>query len=81
MQTELVPYTEGDDDFDAFVARPDGAGPRPAVLVCHAYGGRDAFAEEKAQKLAELGYVGAAIDLYGIGKRGKDRASSDRTAW
>jgi len=76
MKTEIVPYSEGDDAFDAFVARPDGAGPRPAVLVCHAYGGREEFAEEKARKLAELGYFGAAIDLYGVGKRGKDRASS-----
>lgn len=76
MTTEIIPYTEGDDAFDAFIARPKGAGPHPAVLVCHAFGGRDAFAEDKAKKLAELGYIGAAIDLYGVGKRGTDRASS-----
>jgi dienelactone hydrolase len=77
MQTELIPYTEGADAFDAYVAHPDAAGPRPGVLVCHMYGGRGAFVEERARKLAELGYVGAAIDLYGIGKRGTDRASSN----
>lgn len=76
MQSELVPYTEGGDAFDAFVVRPAQAGPRPAVLVCHAFGGRDDFAEGRATRLAELGYVGAAIDLYGVGRRGKDRASS-----
>ena len=76
MKTETIPYTEGDDAFDAFVAYPDGDGPHPAVLVCHAWGGRDAFAEEKAQKLAELGYVGAAIDVYGVGKRGSDKESN-----
>jgi dienelactone hydrolase len=76
MTTEIVPYTEGGDAFDVFVARPEGKGPHPAVLVCHAYGGRDAFAEQKARQLAELGYVGAAVDLYGVGKRGTDRASS-----
>jgi dienelactone hydrolase len=76
MTSEILPYTEGDDAFDAFLARPGGVGPHPAVLVCHAFGGRDAFAEEKAKKLAELGYIGAAIDLYGVGKRGTDRASS-----
>ncbi len=76
MKTELVRYTEGDDAFDAFVAYPDGAGPHPAVLVCHAFSGRDDFAEDKARKLAELGYVGAAIDVYGIGKRATDRASA-----
>jgi dienelactone hydrolase len=77
MRTELVPYREGDDAFDAFIAYPeDVKEPRPAVLVIHAFGGRDDFAENKARKLAELGYVGAAIDLYGVGKRGTDRASS-----
>lgn len=76
MNTELIPYSEGSDSFDAFVARPDAGAPRPTVLVCHAWGGRDEFAESKARALAELGYVGAAIDLYGIGERGTDKASS-----
>jgi dienelactone hydrolase len=75
MTTELIPYAEGDQAFDAYVARPEGAGPHPLVMICHAWGGRDAFAEGKARALAELGYVGAAIDLYGIGKRGTDTAS------
>ncbi|MEZ4339501.1 MAG: dienelactone hydrolase family protein [Sandaracinaceae bacterium] len=75
MKTEKIPYTEGADAFDAFLARPADPGDHPAVLVFHAFGGRDDFAEAKAKKLAELGYVGAAIDLYGLGKRGTDRAS------
>jgi dienelactone hydrolase len=74
--TERIDYTEGEDRFDAILARPEIPGPRPAVLVCHAYRGRDAFAEGKARDLAGLGYVGAAIDLYGVGRRGTDRASS-----
>ena len=76
MQERLISYKEGDDEFDAFVATPDGGGDKPAVLVCHAWGGRDAFAEDKARKLAELGYVGAAIDIYGVGVRGTDNESS-----
>lgn len=75
MPSELIPYREGEDEFDAFVARPDRPGHHPAVLVCHAWGGRDSFAEDRARALAELGYVGAAIDLYGLGKRGTDTAS------
>lgn len=50
-------------------------GPRPGVLVSHAWGGRDAFADSKASALAELGYVGFALDLYGQGVRGTDRDS------
>ncbi|MCB9594199.1 MAG: dienelactone hydrolase family protein [Sandaracinaceae bacterium] len=76
MSMEKVQYTEGGDAFDAVIVRPEGPGPHPTVLVCHAFGGRDDFAEAKAAALAKLGYVGAAIDLYGLGKRGTDRASS-----
>lgn len=76
MHTELLPYRDGDDVFDAFVARPEATGPSPAVLVFHAFGGRDAFAEDKARRLAELGYLGAAVDLYGVGVRGTDRKTS-----
>lgn len=40
---------------------------RPGVLVAHAWRGQDLFAREKAKKLAQLGYVGFAVDLYGNG--------------
>lgn len=77
MPTEVLPYHEGDEAFDAVIARPAGHGPHPAVLVCHAWGGRDALMEARASRLAELGYIGAAIDVYGVGKRGVDVASSE----
>jgi dienelactone hydrolase len=70
----LIEYGGGSDVFEGFLAWDDAApGPRPGVLVSHAWGGRDAFAEGKASALAELGYVGFALDLYGKGVRGKDR--------
>lgn len=77
VHTRQITYTEGGEGFDAFIAHPPGTGPHPALLVCHAWGGRDEFAEDKARQLAELGYLGAAIDLYGVGKRGHDKASSE----
>lgn len=72
---ETVTYRDGDDVFDAVIVRPDAPGPRPAVLVCPTWAGRDAAMEARAARLAELGYIGAAIDLYGVGKRGTDPAS------
>jgi dienelactone hydrolase len=75
---ETIAYECGAATFDVAVARPPGGGPHPGVLVFHAWEGRDAFAELKARKLAELGYVGAAVDLYGLGERGTDRESSQR---
>lgn len=49
-------------------------GQRPAVLVSHAWGGRDGFALDKAKQLAELGYVGFALDMYGAGVLGETTA-------
>ena len=73
---ETIAYAVDGDAFDAVIAYPEGPGPHPAVLVCHAWGGRDGFAEARASQLTEMGYVGAAIDVYGVGKRGHDQASS-----
>lgn len=42
--------------------------PLPAIIVVHAFQGQDHFAREKAQELAQMGYIGFAADLYGDGK-------------
>lgn len=75
--TETIQYSIDDEAFDAFVARPDGPGPHPAVLVVHAWEGRGDHEQDSARRLAEMGYVGVAVDLYGIGKRGSDPASCE----
>jgi dienelactone hydrolase len=41
-------------------------------LVSHAWGGRSEFEENKADTLAELGYAGFALDLYGKGVLGSN---------
>jgi dienelactone hydrolase len=66
--TNTVTYLDGDVVLEAFFAFDDALeGRRPAVLISHAWGGRDSFVAEKAKKLAELGYVGFALDMYGKG--------------
>ncbi len=60
-------------EMDAYLVAPTAAGPHPAVLIAHAWGGRHPFEEERARALAELGYVGIAIDLYGKGNRGNSQ--------
>jgi dienelactone hydrolase len=69
METSTLEYRDGDDVFEGFVATPDRAGPLPAVLIAHAWRGRDAFADDRAKRIAELGYLGVAIDYYGKGRR------------
>lgn len=66
-----VIYMDGEAVLEGFFAFDDGvSGCRPAVLICHAWGGRDGFVAEKARKLARLGYVGFALDMYGKGVKG-----------
>ncbi len=48
--------------------------PRPAVLIVHDWSGRNAFACQKADMLAQLGYIGFAIDMYGDGCLGETTA-------
>jgi dienelactone hydrolase len=71
IQTRTIEYIHTDVRLEALLVYDDAVGgPRPAVLVCHTWAGRDEFACGKARKLAELGYVGFALDMYGDGKVG-----------
>ncbi|HEY0964143.1 MAG TPA: dienelactone hydrolase family protein [Pseudomonadales bacterium] len=71
MPTKYLEYRDGDTTLEAYVALPAARGKAPAVLVSHAWAGRSAFECDKADRLAELGYVGIAIDNYGKGVLGK----------
>ena len=69
--SNTVGYLDDDVLLEAFFAFDDSlSGRRPAVLINHTWVGRDDFVAEKAVKLAELGYVGFAVDMYGKGVLG-----------
>ncbi len=69
--TNTVSYMDGDVLLEAFFAFDDAITTRrPAVLISHAWAGRDEFVADKARKLAEIGYVGFALDMYGKGVLG-----------
>jgi dienelactone hydrolase len=71
MKTDYVDYADGSVTCEGYAAYDDAEkGRRPGVLVSHAWGGQNHFERDKADKLASLGYVGFALDLYGKGKRG-----------
>jgi dienelactone hydrolase len=70
MRTTELDYQEGTQALRGFVATPDADGSRPVVLVFHAWRGHDEFVREEARKLAELGFIGFAVDMYGAGKLG-----------
>ena len=71
IQTRLVEYVDKDSVLEGMLVWDDEfRGPRPGVLVSHAWSGRSDYEEGKARRLAELGYVAFALDLYGKGVRG-----------
>ena len=70
METTFTDYADGTLACEAYVAHdPAVRGPRPVVLVFHAWGGQDDFARAKAEHLARLGYLAVCVDMYGKGVR------------
>lgn len=73
LKTEYLEYRDGDTVLEAYVAyNEDAQEPLPCVLVAHDWSGRREYACAGAEKMAELGYVGFAVDIYGKGVFGKD---------
>jgi dienelactone hydrolase len=79
LQSKKVEYLDGDvllEGYCAYEERSDRSAhtlKKPAVLVVHDWSGKNDFACHKADKLAELGYVGFALDMYGKGKTGQTK--------
>ncbi|EKD70695.1 MAG: carboxymethylenebutenolidase [uncultured bacterium] len=72
LKTKAIEYRDGDVLLEGFCAYPQKTENKlPVVLVVHDWSGRNDFANQKAIKLAELGYIGFALDMYGKGKLGK----------
>ncbi|HTU68134.1 MAG TPA: dienelactone hydrolase family protein [Steroidobacteraceae bacterium] len=77
MREQFVEYRDGDALLEGFLCFDESQpGPRPTVLLNHAYGGRDEFVIRKARRLAWSGYACFALDNYGKGIRGNTPAES-----
>ncbi len=69
IRTEEITYTADGVEMKGYIAwDADKDGPRPAVLVVHEWWGCNEYAQRRARMLAEAGYTGMAIDLYGDGR-------------
>lgn len=68
LVTKTVEYRQDGTVMQGFLAYDDGfKGKRPGVLVVHEWWGLNDFAKQIAEKLAGLGYVALAADMYGGG--------------
>ncbi|MHB1327460.1 MAG: dienelactone hydrolase family protein [Gemmatimonadales bacterium] len=69
IQTREVEYQHGGTTLKGFIAydaaRTD---QRPGVLVVHEWWGHNEHARNQARRLAEAGYVGFAVDMFGDGR-------------
>lgn len=71
IREQIVEYGDADAACKGFLAYDDTRpGPLPAILISHAWGGRETFFDDKARELARLGYAGFALDMYGGGRCG-----------
>jgi dienelactone hydrolase len=91
VKTKPVEYEYGGVKLKGLLAWDDAVkGKRPGVLVVHEWWGLNSHAKERAEKLAGLGYVAFACDMYGDGqvtdhpKKASEMASAVRAnlkAW
>lgn len=66
MHTEYIEYQDKDAALEGYLAyEPANGETLPTIIIAHAWRGRDEFVCQKAEALAQLGYVGFALDLYG----------------
>jgi dienelactone hydrolase len=65
MQTRDVDYRCEEANLRGYLACNESTAPRPGVLVFHEGLGLGDFAMERARRLAGLGYVALAADMFG----------------
>lgn len=72
MITKTIDYQDGNTALEGYLACHETGKPKPAVLVAHDWSGRREMACKGAERIAGMGYVGFALDMYGKGIFGAD---------
>jgi len=69
IKEENVTYTVDGTNLKGYIVYDQNQkGKRPAVLVVHEWWGLTDYPKMRARKLAELGYIAMAVDIFGDGK-------------
>ncbi len=70
LKAETIVYTQGQQEFEGYVVYPkQSKGKLPAVLLIHNWIGVSEETKSQAQRIAALGYLVFAADIYGKGVR------------
>lgn len=75
---EEISHAAAGVNYRHVIVRPAADGPHPAVLIFPQWSGRSPEEEKQAGRLADLGYVGIACDLYGEGRRGSSQDENQK---
>jgi carboxymethylenebutenolidase len=76
---KMVTYPSGSEMVSGYVALPEGAGRKPAIILVQEWWGLNDFMKGKADEFAKKGYVALAPDLY-RGKVAKDPDTAHQLA-
>ena len=68
-----ITYPSGTETVTGYVALPEGAGRKPAIIVIQEWWGLNDFIRGKSDEFSRKGYVALAVDLY----RGKVATDPD----
>ena len=69
VKGEQVNYTSDSLNMKGYVAfNENSEEKRPGIIVVHEWWGHNDYVRQRADMLAELGYVAMAVDMYGDGK-------------
>jgi len=66
MDEQPIDYEADGLAFTGYLVDGSGGNPAPAILVIHEGGGLGRHTRERAARLAELGHVAFAMDLFGL---------------
>lgn len=70
ISTDVHAFPSGASRLEAYLARPSGPGPLPAVVIIHELWGLNDNMRDIARRFAAEGYVALAVDLFA----GRNRA-------
>ena len=81
LKEENVTYADNGVTMDGYlVYDANKQGKRPGILVVHEWWGLNDYPKMRARKLAELGYVALAVDMYGGGKIAENPGDAGKMA-
>lgn len=81
IKIEQIEYVLADTTYEGYIAYDETInGKRPVVMVVHEWFGIGPYSKKRAEQLAELGYLGFAIDMYSKDVRPKNTQEAGKCA-